>query len=140
MRNIRNLIGSAAVLLAIVPLVGCGDTADSLVSQQIAEMNELADAIESDADEDAIKEIQEPFQMTIQLADSRRLSLGRTDLILSPPDHGEAGRRWLPGEVKTSRHGFKLSPDLDPPLAETGLYLGPRPSDGARMRRLVPTS
>jgi hypothetical protein len=65
----------------------------------------------------AVEEVLVPFHLTVQLADSRSLSLGRVDSTLTPPDHGEIGPRWLPGEVKTTRHELELPPQLDPPLA-----------------------
>ncbi|MEW5961708.1 MAG: hypothetical protein AB1801_28655, partial [Chloroflexota bacterium] len=58
----------------------------------------------------AVKELLDPLSLTVQLADSRLLPLGRSDSTLAPP-------AWLPGEVKTTRHTFELAPDLDAPLA-----------------------
>ena len=51
-----------------------------------------------------------PIRLTVQLADSRSISLGRVDLDLDTKD-------WLVGEVVTTRHRFELAPDLDSPLA-----------------------
>jgi hypothetical protein len=51
-----------------------------------------------------------PVRLTVQLADSRSLPLGRLDADL-PAD------QWLPGEVITTRHPFDLAADLESPLA-----------------------
>jgi hypothetical protein len=58
----------------------------------------------------AVKEVTEPLRLTVQLADSRKFGLGRSDADV-PVD------RWFIGEVKTTRHEFNLSPDLETPLA-----------------------
>jgi hypothetical protein len=57
-----------------------------------------------------LKELLEPIRLTVQLADSRSLPLGRFDADLPAP-------QWLPGEVVTTSHKFDLSPDLAAPLA-----------------------
>ncbi len=57
----------------------------------------------------AVTEVTEPLRLTVQLADSRRLSLGRVDANL-PVD------KWLLGEVKLTQHTFSLAPDLESPL------------------------
>lgn len=56
------------------------------------------------------KEISKPVRLTVQLADSRSISLGRLDA--EPPV-----REWLLGEVITTTHRFELAPDLETPLA-----------------------
>ncbi|MFN8456212.1 MAG: glycosyltransferase family 39 protein [Anaerolineae bacterium] len=58
----------------------------------------------------AVKEMPEPLRLTVQLADSRRIGLDRTDTEIRPDD-------WFIGEVKTTRHEFHLPPDLETPLA-----------------------
>jgi hypothetical protein len=65
----------------------------------------------------AVNELLEPLHLTVQLADSRLLPLGRSDSLLAPPTHGAAGRRWLPGEINVTHHQFELASNLDPPLA-----------------------
>jgi hypothetical protein len=57
-----------------------------------------------------VQEMTRPVSLTVQLADSRSLSLGRVDLAL--PADG-----WLPGQVMPTRHTFPLSPELAGPLA-----------------------
>jgi hypothetical protein len=57
-----------------------------------------------------VKEVSEPIHLTVQLADSRSLSLGRTDAAL-PAD------KWFLGEVQPTQHSFKLVSDLELPLA-----------------------
>ncbi len=57
-----------------------------------------------------IEEILLPLHLTVQLADSRNLPLGRVDRPL-PVDE------WLYGEVRTTRHTFELSSALETPLA-----------------------
>ena len=55
--------------------------------------------------------------MTVQLADSRSLPLGRIDGTLPDPIRGADEGGWPPGEVIVTRHKFSLGPDLDTPLA-----------------------
>lgn len=57
-----------------------------------------------------VQEMTRPVILTVQLADSRSLPLGRIDLTL-PVDE------WLPGRLALTRHTFPLSPDLTGPLA-----------------------
>ncbi len=57
-----------------------------------------------------LQEVLEPVRLTVQLADSRSLPLGRVDASL-PAD------TWLLGEVITTSHQFELAPDLAAPLA-----------------------
>ena len=54
----------------------------------------------------------EPLDLVVQLADSRSISLGRSDTILFEP----ALSTWLDGQVSTTRHEFELAPDLEVPL------------------------
>ncbi len=58
----------------------------------------------------AVKEAPEPLRLTVQLADSRRIGLGRADTEMRPEG-------WFIGEVKTTRHEFNLPPGLETPLA-----------------------
>lgn len=57
-----------------------------------------------------LKEVTEPVHLTVQLADSRKLPLGRFDAGLTPA-------RWLLGQVITTTYSPQLSPDLSAPLA-----------------------
>ncbi len=57
-----------------------------------------------------VKELPEPLRLTVQLADSRRLPLGRSDDDLPAP-------QWLLGQVIPTEHTFTLPADLDAPLA-----------------------
>ncbi len=57
-----------------------------------------------------VKEVNEPVRLTVQLADSRSLSLGRADADLP-------AEKWFWGEVKPTQHSFKLASDLESPLA-----------------------
>lgn len=52
----------------------------------------------------------EPLRLTVQLADSRSLNLGRVDAEL-PAD------KWLAGEVSSTEHQFELAAELERPLA-----------------------
>jgi hypothetical protein len=54
-----------------------------------------------------------PHHLIVQLADSRRLPLGRFDGTLPEAE----GERWFPGEINVTRHLFTLSAELDAPLA-----------------------
>jgi hypothetical protein len=59
-----------------------------------------------------VKKISTPIRLTIQLADSRAIPLGRQDvdlLVLT--------ERWLPGAVISTQHEFTLPIELDTPLA-----------------------
>lgn len=58
----------------------------------------------------AVAEIPAPLRLTVQLADSRSLSLGRRDKTF----HAET---LLPGQVITTAHQFQLPAELDGPLA-----------------------
>ncbi|MDM8528961.1 glycosyltransferase family 39 protein [Anaerolineales bacterium HSG24] len=55
-------------------------------------------------------ELLEPLQLTVQLADSRSLNLGRDDQPLDVPT-------WQLGQIMTSQHHFELDSALDVPLA-----------------------
>jgi hypothetical protein len=57
-----------------------------------------------------VKDVEGPVRLTMQLADSRRLPLGRIDADL-PAD------QWLLGQVIPTVHEFKLAADLTAPLA-----------------------
>jgi hypothetical protein len=61
----------------------------------------------------AVRPIEEPLRLTVQLADSRLIALGRDDRELIPP----LEKRWFPGEMVTVQPQFKLSSDLEAPLA-----------------------
>ncbi|HXV42709.1 MAG TPA: glycosyltransferase family 39 protein, partial [Anaerolineae bacterium] len=58
-----------------------------------------------------VKEVEEPVRLTVQLADSRSLPLGRIDAGLSPHNG------WLLGQVIPTVHEFELAADLTAPLA-----------------------
>ena len=66
----------------------------------------------------AVRDINQPANLTVQLADSRSISLGRTDELLHQfVRRGPDRFQWFPGQVKTTRHHFSLSPELESPLA-----------------------
>jgi hypothetical protein len=54
--------------------------------------------------------------LVVQLADSRRISLGRVGSMLFSTQE-EIDENWLPGVVTSTSHTFELSPDLESPLA-----------------------
>jgi hypothetical protein len=58
-----------------------------------------------------VKEVEGPVRLTVQLADSRSLPLGRIDTGLSPHNG------WLLGQVMPTVHEFELAADLTAPLA-----------------------
>jgi HAMP domain-containing protein len=62
------------VLSGLVVLGGCGNNADSLVEKQIAEMDQLADAIESGADQADIEAIGEQLKETGEALEELGLS------------------------------------------------------------------
>ena len=64
-----------------------------------------------------VNEILTPITLTVQLADSRSISLGRSDIALYTPPPTASETSWLPGEVISTHHEFALLPDLDVPLA-----------------------
>lgn len=61
----------------------------------------------------ALRPIKEPLHLTVQLADSRLITLGRYDGELISPEE----KRWFPGEIITVQPQFELRATLDPPLA-----------------------
>jgi hypothetical protein len=61
----------------------------------------------------ALRPIEEPLHLTVQLADSRLIPLGRYDGELAPPTE----ERWFPGEMVTVQAQFELSSNLEAPLA-----------------------
>lgn len=61
------------------PLSGCGANADSLVKKQIAQMNEMADAIENDASESEIEAIDKRMKATAKELDELDLSKEKKD-------------------------------------------------------------
>ena len=64
----------AMLLAALVPLAGCGQSADSLVQQQVDQMNELADALESGADKATLDEIGQRMKTNDQAIKDLNLS------------------------------------------------------------------
>jgi hypothetical protein len=66
----------------------------------------------------AVKDINQSAKLTVQLADSRSISLGRADELLHQfVRRGPDRFQWFPGQVKTTHHHFSLSPELESPLA-----------------------
>jgi hypothetical protein len=70
---------------------------------------ENADSWRTDFYEQA-KESGRPVRLTVQLADSRAISLGRVDTTIAP-------QGWTVGQVVTTSHRFDLEPGLAAPLA-----------------------
>ena len=85
---------------------------------------------------------EDPLQLTVQLADSRSISLGRVDTVFPPA--GKRGGGWLPGDVTATRHTVPLAADLEGPLAgrvEIGLTdaaLIPLPATDLSGQKLEP--
>ncbi len=66
----------------------------------------------------AVKELTQSANLTVQLADSHSISLGRADALLAKFNpQAPAGQRWFPGQLKTTTHRFTLPPQLKSPLA-----------------------
>lgn len=68
------MIYSTVVLIALVSLAGCGESADSLVQQQVDQLNELADALEAGAEQAEIDAIEERMKETKEASDGLNLS------------------------------------------------------------------
>jgi len=62
------------LLVALLPLVGCGQSADDLVLQQIDQMNEYADAIEAGSDKAEIEAIGKRMKETEKALEDLNLS------------------------------------------------------------------
>ena len=62
------------LLVGLVPLAGCGSKAESLLKQQVADMNRLADAIESGKSQAVIDEVAKSMAATMEELDSLKLS------------------------------------------------------------------
>ncbi|MCG3206819.1 MAG: hypothetical protein FOGNACKC_00418 [Anaerolineae bacterium] len=66
----------------------------------------------------AVRELSETINLTVQLADSRSIALGRADTSLFEFSGQESEREhWFPGQVIPTRHTFPLAAELDSPLA-----------------------
>ncbi|HYW79594.1 MAG TPA: hypothetical protein VE890_08455 [Thermoguttaceae bacterium] len=68
------IIYSTVVLVALVPLTGCGQSADDLAQTQIDQLNALADAIESGAEQAEIDAIQQKMKAAKDALDGMQLS------------------------------------------------------------------
>lgn len=55
----KNTVRLGMLLVLCVGLVGCGNSADSLVKQQIDVINDMAEAVENGASQSEMEEIQE---------------------------------------------------------------------------------
>jgi len=58
------MLMSSVVVVALVSLTGCGESADTLAQRQIDHLNELADVMEAGADKAKIRAIQERMEET----------------------------------------------------------------------------
>jgi hypothetical protein len=93
-----------------------------------------------------VKEMLEIVTLTVQLADSRSISLGRSDTILYVPAEEGMETQWLPGQVVTTRHEFELSSELAGPLAgrvevslmnEAEVFLRPTTLTGEGLENII---
>jgi len=64
----------AVLLAALAPLAGCGQSADTLAQQQVDQLNELADAMESGADNAELDAIGQRMKTTEQAIKDLSLS------------------------------------------------------------------
>ena len=62
----KKLLGLGSIALLLFAVSGCGANADSLVQEQIKEMNDLAQAMETNAPDSTIKDIQKKMEDTNQ--------------------------------------------------------------------------
>lgn len=67
-------IYSTVVLIALVPLAGCGQSADGLFQQQVDQLNELADAFEVGAEQAEIDAIEKRMKEAKEAFDGLNLS------------------------------------------------------------------
>jgi hypothetical protein len=86
-----------------------------------------------------VDEMLEPVHLTVQLADSRSLPLGRRDSM--PPME-----KWIYGDVVTTSHRFKINSDFEGPVAgrvevqlknEAGIFLQPTTEAGEKLDKIA---
>ena len=75
------MIFSTTGLIALVLLAGCGQSADSLVQQQVDQWHELADAMEAGAEQTEIDAIQQRMQVTTKAIRALNLSDGQEERL-----------------------------------------------------------
>ena len=67
-------LGLTLLLVALLPLAGCGNSADSLAKQHIADMNRLADALEAGKSPAELASIEKSMKATAERLESLNLS------------------------------------------------------------------
>ncbi len=70
----KRLLGLGSVSLLFFALSGCSGNADGLVQEQIKDMNDLAQAIETNAPDATLKDLQQKMQDTGKKLDDLKLS------------------------------------------------------------------
>jgi hypothetical protein len=70
----RNAIFVGCALVALVAVTGCGSSPDSLVKDQIKAMDEMADALESNAPESKVEEIKKKMEDINKKLEALKLS------------------------------------------------------------------
>ncbi len=78
---------ATVLLIGILPILGCAESSDELFEQQITQMNELAEAIETGADEAKMKEIEDAFKATKEKFDALAVSVEEQSRLAK--DHGD---------------------------------------------------
>ncbi len=105
----------------LVSLCGCGASGDALAKQQIAELNELADAFESGAEEAKIDEISERMEKTgkafdeLGLSDAQKKELDEkyaTEMIKAQARIKKAAVSQMQEKMKGMMPGMPDMPDM----------------------------
>ena len=66
-------LGLTLLLVVLAPLAGCGNSAESLFKQQIADMNRLADALEAGKSPAELASIEKSMKATAERLESLNL-------------------------------------------------------------------
>ncbi len=105
----------------LVSLCGCGASGDALAKQRIADLNELADAFESGAEEAKIDEISERMEKTgkafdeLGLSDAQKKELDEkyaTEMIKALARVTKAGMAQRQEKMKGMMPGMPNMPDM----------------------------
>lgn len=63
----QNSYRVAALLIGLLPILGCAKSGEDLIKDRIDQMNRLADAIASDAEDSELRSIQEDLSLSTAL-------------------------------------------------------------------------
>lgn len=123
------------LIVALLPLAGCGRSADDLMRQQIAQLNAYADALESGADQAEVKAIDQRMRETQEALDNLNLSDEKKKELAEK--HGEelgkalgrvmkAGMKQMGGMMQGMTQGMMQGMQGDTPKLPEGF---PKPPE-----------